>query len=213
MFKKTIKRCAEFDLRNYSPEALRRIKKISMCAILIIPSDAQQEWYDAFSDINVTMCAEIIRLGRNETVKNINGIGIIDDASDSENSHFFVNGIAIIETKEKCPSVSVNGICIKRESTVFNQKNINGKTFVMGDDTPYKIYSNKVSIDYGTVNNCNEGTLVIAGGDITIENDVTEEMLLKKKLGFVTGKDIICAGSVYGYVNANSQFGNRIIKR
>ena len=212
MFKKTIESCAQLDLRNYSAEALRQIKKIEMCAIIIIPSDADMEWYDAFSQINIEMCAETIRMKKDDILKTINGIAVINDKTYSESSHFLVNGIAIIETKEKCPTVSSNGICIKRESAFFNQASNNGMTVIIKDDAQYRTYPNKISLSYDAVSHFDKGSIIIAGNKITLEKDVTEELLLSKKITFIAGNKIICDESVYGYVCVNSQVGNKIEK-
>lgn len=44
MLRKTIKNIAVLDLQNFTAEALRRIKKIDGCAIILISKNASEEW-------------------------------------------------------------------------------------------------------------------------------------------------------------------------
>lgn len=211
MFKKTIKMCAELDLRNYSAEALKNIKKITNCAVVIVPSDASEDWYDAFGKIEIKLCASIVRVGMNEIIKRANGITSINDSSvDDKFGLYYINGIGIIETKEKYPKISINGLCIKRKSACFDLADLNGISFVIDDDVEYKLSSNNMNVDSDTLKHLNNDTVIIAGNKIIIDSNVTEEMLSQKNIKFIAGNNVICNREIYGYINANSQVGNEI---
>lgn len=211
MFKKTIKMCAELDLRNYSVEALRKIKKITKCAVVIVPSDASEAWYDAFGCIEIKLCASIVRVGMNEIIKRANGITSINDSNvDDKFGLYYIKGIGIIETREKSPKIFISGMCIERKNACFDLANLNGVSFVIDDNVEYKLYSDSANIDSDTLKHLNNDTVIIAGNEINIDSNVTEEMLSQKSIKFIAGNNVVCNKEIYGYVNANSQVGNEI---
>lgn len=53
MLRKTIKNIALLDLQNFTAEALREIKKIESCAMLLIPKNASDEWKNAYAKITI----------------------------------------------------------------------------------------------------------------------------------------------------------------
>ena len=62
MLRKTIKNIALLDLRNFTAEALREIKKIESCAMLLIPKNASDEWKNAYAKITIRNVASIIEV-------------------------------------------------------------------------------------------------------------------------------------------------------
>jgi hypothetical protein len=62
MLRKTIKNIALLDLQNFTAEALREIKKIESCAMLLIPKNASDEWKNAYAKITIRNVASIIEV-------------------------------------------------------------------------------------------------------------------------------------------------------
>ncbi len=211
--KKRISMVAELDLRNYSVEALNHIRSISMVATIILPSDADEDWYSAFGNIKVNQCASIIRLEKNAVVSKVNGFTILDDTNTEDNGYYFINGCCLIKTIEKKPFISCNGFCLKYENAVLDVKHINGTITEIPKDTVLKFYPDSAEIDADTVRNLDANVTVAAGDKICIADDVSEECLKEKNIKFIAGDKIICCEHIFGYVNANSQVGDKIEKK
>lgn len=114
MLRKTIKNIALLDLQNFTAGALREIKKIESCAMLLIPKNASDEWKNAYAKITIRNVASIIEVSYSK-YSVLNGMVVLNDKNVSDDCLCIVNGIVILETVEKIPDLCVNGLLLKRK--------------------------------------------------------------------------------------------------
>ncbi len=212
MLRKTIKNIAVLDLQNFTAEALRGIKKIDGCAIVLISKNASDEWKNAYANIKIQNVAQIIETDAHKHSV-LNGVITLNDSNVTDDCIYIINGIAVLETVERVPDLCVNGIIVKREKSRYNMSLLNGRSVELGDDVTVKAYTNVVEIDSDTVRNFDNNTLVVAGNIINIKNDVTEQMLTDKKITFTAVNKVKCSKNISGYVKANSIVGNKITEK
>ena len=205
MLRKAIKNIAVLDLQNFTAEALRRIKKIDGCAIILISKNASEEWKNAYANIKIQNVAQIIETDAHKHSV-LNGVVTLNDI-------YVINGIAVLETVKKIPDLCVNGIIFKRKRSQYNISLLNGRSVELDDAVTIKAYMNVVEIDSDTVRNFDNNTCVVAGNIIDIKNDVTEQMLIDKKITFAAGNKVECNKNISGYVKANSIAGNKITEK
>ena len=212
MAKKKISNVATLDLRNYSANALREIKSIESVAT-IIAAEGDEEYNDAFSSIKLKNVANTIYMPKGKKLVKMNGKCILTDSLVEKGAYYFLNGISVVYglSEESDISVFSNGILLVQRSSKVNILKTNGINLTEdfnGEDI--KIFSNDVVVDCGFVNEAKKGTFVFSGNDITIENDVTADMLREKEIRFIAGNDIYCSKKILGYVGNNSTIGNEI---
>ena len=212
MLRKTIKNIAVLDLQNFTAEALRGIKKIDGCAIVLISKNASDEWKNAYANIKIKNVAQIIETDAHKHSV-LNGVITLNDSNVTDDCIYVINGIVVLETVERVPDLCVNGIIVKREKSRYNMSLLNGRSVELGDEVTVKAYTNVVEIDSDTVRNFDNNTLVVAGNIINIKNDVTEQMLTDKKITFAAGNKVKCSKNISGYVKANSIVGNKITEK
>ncbi|MDO4381134.1 MAG: hypothetical protein Q4D20_09710 [Clostridia bacterium] len=210
MFKKKYKNIAILDFRDYSTEALKKIKSIKNVACLILPKDADKEWTNELSNINVENCASRIYLENGENIHMINGASLLDDDSVVDGEKYLANGAVIIATKEKKALVYINGAAVALKGANYSVEDLNGALIQAEPKGEYKVYPNHVKIDASMLENLPDDFTVIAGNSIEFENDVTVNRLKEKRISFIAGNSVLCRREIYGYVSANSQVGNTV---
>ena len=210
MLRKTIKNIALLDLQNFTAEALREIKKIESCAMLLVPKNASDEWKNAYAKITIRNVASIIEVSYSK-YSVLNGMVILNDKNVSDDCLYIVNGIIILETVEKIPDLCVNGLL--RKKSRYEMTRMNGRSVEVEDNVVIKPYPNTIEIDGDTVRSFDYNTLVAAGNNVDIVDDVTEQMLLDKKITFAAGNEVKCGKSILGYVKVNSTVGNKITEK
>ena len=146
MLRKTIKNIALLDLRNFTAEALREIKKIESCAMLLIPKNASDEWKNAYAKITIRNVASIIEVSYSK-YSVLNGMVILNDKNVSDDCLYIVNGIIILETVEKIPDLCVNGLLLKRKKSRYEMTRMNGRSVEVEDNVVIKPYPNTIEID------------------------------------------------------------------
>lgn len=72
------KNIALLDLQNFTAEALREIKKIESCAMLLIPKNASDEWKNAYAKITIRNVASIIEVSYGK-YSVLNGMVVLND--------------------------------------------------------------------------------------------------------------------------------------
>lgn len=206
-----IKAQSELDLREYTPEALSKIKLISAVALVILPKDAGSEFYNAYSQICKKAIAHEIKLNKDEKINNcngcavingnmsgvnmVNGIAVITDCNRSEPADFYVNGMVII--KKGCNSENINIV------------NCNGAVQII-DFNCVKVYADNCEINDQFIEYIEKDTLICAGDNVIIDKSVTPEMLCEKNIQFVAGDFVICPKKIYGAVAVRSFAGDGI---
>lgn len=200
------------DLQNFTAEALREIKKIESCAMLLIPKNASDEWKNAYAKITIRNVASIIEVSYSK-YSVLNGMVILNDKNVSDDCLYIVNGIIILETVEKIPDLCVNGLLLKRKKSRYEMTRMNGRSVEVEDNVVIKPYPNTIEIDGDTVRSFDYNTLVAAGNNVDIVDDVTEQMLSDKKITFAAGNEVKCGKNILGYVKVNSTVGNKITEK
>ena len=203
MLRKTIKNIALLDLQNFTAEALREIKKIESCAMLLVPKNASDEWKNAYAKITIRNVASIIEVSYSK-YSVLNGMVILNDKNVSDDCLYIV---------EKIPDLCVNGLLLKRKKSRYEMTRMNGRSVEVEDNVVIKPYPNTIEIDGDTVRSFDYNTLVAAGNNVDIDNDVTEQMLSDKKITFAAGNEVKCGKSILGYVKVNSTVGNKITEK
>lgn len=212
MLRKTIKNIALLDLQNFTAGALREIKKIESCAMLLIPKNASDEWKNAYAKITIRNVASIIEVSYSK-YSVLNGMVVLNDKNVSDDCLYIVNGIVILETVEKIPDLCVNGLLLKRKKSRYEMTRMNGRSVEVEDNVVIKPYPNTIEIDGDTVRSFDYNTLVAAGNNVDIVDDVTEQMLSDKKITFAAVNEVKCGKNILGYVKVNSTVGNKITEK
>lgn len=210
--KRTIAETGVVDLRKHTPEALKKIKKIMCAGMVILPEKPSAEFMEAFSDIQLTATGLVFNLADNAEFKSINGSGFLTGNID-ENTIYQVNGSCIIHSvKSEAPiKMIVNGMVIYEEGTDIDFLHINGRTVSVNRSLADCVsYNRDMEINGSVIRNYKKGTVVVAGHDLMLTSDITEEMLSEKDLYFIAGHDIKCTKDIYGYSAANSTAGHEI---
>ncbi len=210
MFKKKYKNIAVLDFRDYSAEALKKIKSMENVACLILPKNVDEAWTNELSNIEIKNCATRIYLEPGENVHKINGASVLDDDSVVDGEKYLLNGAAVIATKEKKPILYVNGAAVALGGANYSVEDLNGTLIKAEPKGEYRVYPNYVKINASMLENLPDNFTVVVGNSVEIEADVTESLLKEKRIFFVAGNSVLCRREIYGYVGANSQVGNTV---
>lgn len=214
MFKKgkTIAEASMVDLRKHTPNALKNIKAIKCAGMIFLPENPSAEFTEAFSDIKITAVGNIINLPENTEIKSINGSGILTGNIDTA-ALYTINGSCIIHSinDKQQIKIIVNGLAIYDNSADIDFVAVNGNAIYVNRSLSENVtYSHNMEINSSVIKNYKKGIVVIAGHDLMLTSDITEEMLSEKELYFVAGHDILCSHEIYGYIAANATAGHRI---
>lgn len=213
MFKKVIKAVPVLDLRNYTPKALSKIKSISAVALLMLPENPSEEFMDKFSKIKLNAIASTVNVPSDKTVSTFNGVTIVSGENVPDNSICICNGVTVIHSVDSNKNVEfiLNGLVIKQSSASVKYLACNGRTADWDfDGSKVLVFNNTIEIGLHFLNNCEEGTVVVAGNKVTISPEVEEDELVKRNIRFAAGNKIVCGKKVYGYVVNKSVVGNKV---
>lgn len=212
MFKKTIKNIASIDFCNYTPEALKKIKKIINVSTIFLPENPSSDFMQTFAEIKLQNVAQTIPVPNNKIRCQVNGTEIITNCN-SDNL-YITNGIIIVASAvtDKPIQFISNGTVFYNSDVNIDFINLNGTSMPIDFDyKKAKLFNNKIEIDSAFIRNSETGTTVLCGNKIRIAPDVTEEQLIEKDFHFISCNKIFCKKDVYGYVAANSHVSNKIV--
>lgn len=210
--KKKIEALPILDLRNYTPEALRRIDSIEAVATVII-ADGNDEYIEAFSDITLEAVACVITLPPDKQISSINGSAVLTDSSVKKGTLYLINGFALIYdlSEESDISIITNGTALLKKGSKVNILHANGDVAILDFDIEnLKFIENKFFVDANFIKEAKADTIVASDNKIYIEDDVTADMLREKRIHFISGNKIICRKELWGYVQNNAHISNRI---
>ena len=192
------------DLRNFSPEALKKIKSITNVALVMLPENPTPEFSEAYAAIKKTNVLSETNISGNACI--FNGMSLLTKDDVADNSVVVCNGLAIVRDmpKEKNLKIIVNGALIKSESAFLEIIKINGTTYIIEDDAKIVKSMSKLTIDENFINNLSDKTAIIDCGKVYIESDVTEAMLQSKGVVFYDIAQVIARKELHGYIQANS---------
>ena len=200
-----IRNQAYIDLRNFTPEALKKIDSITNVTLVMLPEHPTSEFVEAYADIKKLNVVSETNVPGNACV--FNGMSELTKNDLSPNSLVVCNGMTIVRDvpKEMNVRIIVNGMMIKSPTAFVEPIKINGGTYTIDDDAKLIKSLPEINIDKNFIGNLSDKTAIIACGTINIENDVTEEMLRSKGIVFYDIHRIIAEKELHGYIQANSK--------
>lgn len=205
------------DLRMITAEMAKQIEDIHDIALLILPSDAPEEVMTALAAVQKSDIASMIYLSRNELLSVFNGCVELTDNhfSGAQKCNVLVNGVAVLKniSGETAGSVLVNGMLILHKSLQSGCSlafpMINGlQKYLDFDD--YKVFPNQIDVDVEFLSYLEQKTLIIAGNQISIQQDVSVGLLKEKQTIFIAGNKITCYQDIAAYVKTRGTAGNAV---
>lgn len=193
------------DLRHYSPAALKNIKLLN-AATVIFPEEPSEELMEVYGGIPRKNVAEELFLDKCSQFHSINGAGVLDCSKCCDGDLYTVNGLAVIlNAKEKPINLQINGMAVYENGAQLHFLTCNGKTIVVDFEIKsVKILADTASVDKGFVENLEEGTVVLCSNALTLEIDITPNLLKGRKLFFASGKNIKCSKRSLGIIQSMS---------
>lgn len=210
--KKVIQAVGTVDLRNYSAAALGMIKTIRAVGMVILPKDASEEFMEAYGRITLRSVGNVFTLDKETVICELNGFSVLTEETANSNSIYIVNGFAFVHSlsPDVCPQLIVNGFLLKDKSSSVNLLSINGRVVERHDLSKIKIMPSNVKLDASLLDNLEKDCVLLASNNINIDDYISEDMLKEKNIQFIAGNKILCHKSIYGYIAAHSDVGNKI---
>lgn len=192
------------DLRNFSPEALKKIESMTNVALVLLPENPTPEFSEAYASIKKTNVVSEINISSNACI--FNGMSILSKDDIADNSLIICNGLAVIRDMpaEKKIKIIVNGMLIKSPSAILEIIKINGTIGFIDDDAKIIKSNSKLTIDKNFISNLSEKTAIINCGKVHIEDDINESMLQSKGVVFYDIVHITAKKELHGYIQANN---------
>ena len=199
------------DLRGVRSVAeAKAIEHICNVAILILPQDAPAEIRTALEAIPMENIATIVRLNSEDDVNicTINGSAALQDEDIPDKPPLYVvNGCISIRSlsPQKSIQMILNGILILHESLQNKagvQLLVQNGVKEYADFAVHKTYQMDLTVDADFLKYLNPKTILTAGRDMVIAEDVTPEMLSEKITKLIAGRTIQCPKSLLGLVKS-----------
>lgn len=182
------------DLRSYSADGLRNVKILN-AAVVILPKEPKEAVMNAYGSITRKNVATEIFAQNDAEVHTLNGVSEVDCAQCSERDIYIVNGMAAVKNSaDRTLNIIINGITVYENGANINFINRNGKACAVDFEiNSVKILTDKASVDKEFIENIADGTVVLCGKALTLEVDITPDVLKGRKLFFAAGSTIKCA--------------------
>lgn len=192
------------DLRNYSPEALRKIKSIKNAVHIFLPENPSPEFAEAYAQIEKINVVDETTMPGNACIFNGNANLTKNDLS--ENDIVICNGSAILRDipKEMNIKVKINGSLIKSPSAFVEILKINGASYEIDDDARLILSMTELNIDEVFLRNTDDKTAIVSCGKVTIDDAITDSMLSEKGVKFYNVGQIVAKKELHGYIHPNS---------
>lgn len=210
--KKVIQAVGTLDLRSYSAAAVGMIKKIRSVGMVILPKDASEEFMEAYGQIDFQAVGSVLTLDKEDMICELNGFSVLTGDTVKENTIYVVNGFAVVHslTSDLVPRFVVNGFVLKEKNSSAEFLSVNGKIMEAEDLSKAKIMPDILKLDTSVLNNLETGSVLVISNNLIVDDYVSEELLKEKNIHFIVGNKILCNKSVYGYIAAHSDVGNKI---
>lgn len=200
------------DLRKYTPQALENVKLLNTCCV-IFSENPSEDLMTAYGNIKTKNVAATLNLPDDKKIITYNGITVLNQSNYTENAIHLINGLGVIQKIESTEPIEIysNGFIVYDGSTKIKFIMQNGTCV----KTPFEIQDVKtftadVKIDSLFVESLKNNTVVIAGNDIVIYNDITLELLKEKQIYFAAGNKIKCNYNILGYIQTIATAGKKI---
>ncbi len=210
--KKHIINEAMLDLRKYTPQALENVKMIN-AACVIFSENPSAELMTAYGNIKIKNVATTLNLPDDKKIVTFNGATMLSQVNYTQNAIHLINGLSVIQKIESDEPVSIfsNGLVVYDGNTKINFVMQNGSCVkVPFEIQDAKIFPTDAKIDSLFIENIKDNTVIAAGANMVIYNDVTLELLKSKQIYFVAGATIKCDSSILGYIQTIATAGNKI---
>lgn len=203
---------AILDLRKYTPQALEYVKLLNAAAV-IFSENPDEELMNAYGNIKTKNVATTLYLPDDKKIVTLNGTTMLNQMNYTPNALHLINGLSVIQKIENDKPIEIfsNGLTVYDGSTNINFIVQNGFSV----KSPFeildiKIFSTDVKIDSQFIENLKDNTVIAAGTNIVIYNDVSLELLKSKQLYFVAGNTIKCDYNILGYIQTIAAAGHKI---
>lgn len=203
---------AILDLRKYTPQALKHVKMINSSCV-IFPVNPSEELMTEYGIVKVKNVATTLNLPDDKKIVTFNGAATLNQTNYTQNAIHMTNGLSVIQKIESSEPIEIfaNGLTIYDPDARINFIMQNGCAV----KAPFgianvKLFASDVKIDSLFIDSLNDYTVVAAGKDIVIYNDVTLELLKSKCIYLVAGNKIKCDYGILGYVQTIATAGNKI---
>lgn len=193
------------DLRSYSADGLKNVKILN-AAVVVLPKEPNEEIMSAYGSIPRKNVATEIFAQNDSQVHTLNGVSEVDCAQCSEQDIYIVNGIAAVKNSAgRTVNLTINGIAVYENGANINFINRNGKTCAVDFEIKsVKILTDKASVDKDFIENIEDGTVVLCSKMLTLEVDITPDILKYRKLFFAAGSTLKCAKRTLGIIQTMS---------
>lgn len=199
-----IKNQITLDLRNYTPEALSRIKTIKNAINILLPENPSPEFSEAYAKIKKINVINETSIPGDACM--FNGTANLTKNELSEGNIIICNGSAILRDIPKGLNikVKVNGNLIKSPSANVEILKVNGSTFEIDDDANLILSLAEMNIDSAFIKNAKEKTAIINCGKVFICDELTDDELSDRNIKFYGVGQIVARKELHGYIQNNS---------
>ena len=188
--KKKIEAVSVLDLRNYTPQALRKISSIQAVSTILLPENPSPAFAEAYADITKGAIAQEV-FAPMDKVAQYNGLNALGSTL-PEGAICLCNGMTIFRRAagEKHAQVFLSGI---------------------GDLDHLHQFSAELRAGADLLSRLEDGAVIVVGSSLFFAPDVTPEMITDKHLLFIVGAVAVCPKPLLGTVQANSIVGNMVM--
>lgn len=197
------------DLRSYSADGLRNVKILN-AAVAVLPKEPSGEIMSAYGSIPRKNVATEIFAENDAQVHMINGVSEVDCAQCNDHDIYMINGLAAFRNaRERTANIIINGLAVYEKNANLNFLNRHGKTIAVDFEIErVKILADKASVDKAFIENIEDGTVVLCSDMLTLEVDITPEILKSRKLFFAAGNTLKCSKRSLSVIQIMSSANN-----
>lgn len=196
---------AKLDLRYCLPSALRGIKTLN-AALVILPKEPSEELMEAYGNTPRKNVATELYFEKDEELQYINGCSVIECIPGSDKTIYVINGMGVVlNHTEETPRVIVNGTLVCSKGAKVDIIIANGSTAHTDFEIENaKLFPGAVSLDRSFFDNIKDNTVVVCDGVMTVELDVTPEVLQGRNLFLAANSKIRCSKRLLGILQTMS---------
>lgn len=207
---KSLLNTPRLDLRHSIPSAIAKVKALN-AALVILPKEPSEELMAAYGSIPRKNVATELYLEKDEELRDINGCSVIECMPGSDKTVYMINGIGVfLNHTQGTPRVVGNGVFVCSKGTKVDILSANGLTVQLDFEIENtKLFPGAISLDRSFFENIKENTVVACGGVMTVELDVTPEVLQGRNLFLAAGGKIKCSKRLLGVLQTMSVAGGK----
>ena len=207
---------ALLDLRTIqSVETAKAIEEISDSGMLILPSDGDPAVVDALAQVPKNDIGSTITLSVKDELHAVNGILELNTASvpTSPNAVIACNGVLLVT--ENLPGEGIrtilNGMLIVKQGVEARIRLLQLNGMKVTCDFEHLVQSgNTLQLSAADLEYMDPKTLIFVGNTLTLEKDVTSQVMKEKQIIPVVGNCLKCYAPAVPYVKAKGIIGNKI---